>query len=169
MSEQNPRIDELNLRTLLRLLILMAVMYAVVAVAFFFVSSRIPEDSRTIAIILLAVGGGSVVLFIIRLLNCRLRIDENGVDVDNLLGAPTVLRWEEIRTAAIVHLRVGNARANPLILLATRPAAEVLTRNALLGGKTRHRPEELARFDLTPARRAAVEHYLHMSLAEYHL
>lgn len=104
---------------------------------------------------------------LIRLLCCRVHIDESGVTTGRLPFGQTSLRWEEITTAAIVHLRVGKD-SEPIIVLATLPPEQVISRKALLG---LHGPsaDEHVRIPHTKARAAAVQHYLHMYLPEYHL
>lgn len=108
-----------------------------------------------------------LLVVILRLLFCRVHIDETGVTADRLPLGQSSLRWEEIATAAIVHLSVGT-NSEPIIVLATLPPEQVLTRKALLG---LHGPgvHEHVRIPFSKARAAAVQHYLHMTLPEYHL
>ena len=108
-----------------------------------------------------------LLLAIIRLLFCRVHIDETGVTTDRLPLGQTSLRWEEIATAAIVHLRIGQ-NSEPIIVLATLPPEQVLTRKALLGMPGLSVSEHV-RLTHSKARAAAVQHYLHMTLPEYHL
>ena len=108
-----------------------------------------------------------LLLAILRVAFCRVHIDESGVTADRLPLGQTSLRWEEIRTAAIVHLHVGQ-NSDPIIVLSTLPPEQVLSRKALLGlpGLS---PEEHVRVFYSSSRAAAVQHYLHMTLPEYSL
>lgn len=104
---------------------------------------------------------------ILRVLFCRVHIDETGVTADRLPFGRSSLRWEEIATAAIVHLHIGT-NSEPIIVLATLPPEQVLTRKALLG-MPGLRPDEHVRLMYSKSRVAAAQHYLHMTLPEYHL
>ncbi len=169
MSEQNPRIDERCYKALLRMILFGSSLYALAVVyLFFFLPDGMTFPKAFYYVQTFFVLANALLLS--RLFFCRVRIDENGVDFDNLFGSSTVLRWDEIRTAAIVRLRVGGKQSQPLILLTTRPAEKALSHAAMTGsGKSRLRQDEHVRIELTPACRAAVEHYLHMTLKEYSL
>lgn len=166
MSQTNPRIDERYNKKFLLLLLVLAAMLAVCAAAIVPAWDHFGQDMRTVVLVIFALSGTTTLALIVRLLLCRLRIDENGADVDNPFSGNTVLAWGDVRTAAIVRLRVSGTTADPIIILSTREPADVLTARALLHGKglTRH---EHVRIPCTPARLAAVEHYLHKSLPEY--
>ncbi|MBR3764912.1 MAG: hypothetical protein IKK57_10245 [Clostridia bacterium] len=103
----------------------------------------------------------------VRLLFCRVHIDETGADVDQLFGN-TAMSWGDVRTAAIVRLVVGNQKSDGFIVLSSREPQEVLTHRALTTRKVLSR-DEVVRIPLNARRRAAVEHYLHMTLLEYTL
>ena len=106
-----------------------------------------------------------LLIVILRLLFCRVHVDGTGVTADRLPFGQSSLRWEEITTAAIVHLHVGT---NSEAVLATLPPEQVLTRKALLGMHGLS-PDEHIRLMHSKSRVAAVQHYLHMTLPEYHL
>lgn len=169
MSEQNPpRIDELCNRKLLLLIIVSLVFVAACGIAIGYVWHNLDATTHTVILIAFAMSAVTSLVLLVRLALCRLRIDESGVDVDNLLFSSTQLAWSDIRTAAIVHLSFGNQKADPLILLATLAPEAVISRRALTTSRGLAKDEHV-RIPLTPARRAAVEHYLHMTLPEYHL
>lgn len=102
---------------------------------------------------------------LVRCLLCKVRIDENGVDVNNPLTGRMDYRWDEVRTAAVVKLHIGTAKPSPVIILSNLQPEEVLTRKALIHGKGLSRHDQV-RIMYTKARRDAVEHYLHMTLPD---
>lgn len=108
-----------------------------------------------------------LLVVILRLLFCRVHIDETGVTADRLPLGQSSLRWEEIATAAIVHIHVGT-NSEAIIVLATLPPEQVLTRKALLGTPGLS-PDEHVRLTHSKSRAAAVQHYLHMTLPEYRI
>lgn len=168
-EKKNPVIHEISEK---RLLLLLHGAFAFIAAGgayLVFFSPRVQAatyiDALRIAYFICLV---MLLLAILRIMRCRLHIDETGVSNDRLPFGQTSLRWEEIATGAIVHLNMSQGSSEPIIVLATRPPEEVLTRQALLGlhGLSVH---EHVRFSCTKARTACVQHYLHMTLPEYHL
>lgn len=104
-------------------------------------------------------------VMLVRCLLCRVRIDENGVDVSNPFTGRMDFRWNELHTAAVVKIGMGGTRSQPVIILSSLDPAQVLTRNALVNGKGLSRREHV-RIMYSKARREAVEHYLRMTLPE---
>jgi hypothetical protein len=101
----------------------------------------------------------------VRLLLCKVRVDENGVSVDYPLTGTTAFDWPTIRTAAVVRVGVGYGNGQKLIILSSKDPEQVLTRKALLMGKGLSAREHV-RITHSRARQAAVEHYLRMTLPE---
>lgn len=168
MSEPSPRIDELYNRKFMLLMLFMLPLLALCAVVVGYMWRHLDAAMHTVALIVFTMSGVTTIALLLRLLFCRIHIDENGANVDNPFSGNTMLAWNDVRTAAIVHLNLGGQKADPLILLATREPEVVLTRRALTTSKvlTKH---EHVRIPMTPARRAAVEHYLGMALPEVRL
>lgn len=116
--------------------------------------------------ILMVVKGASIVgvgiagMLLVSSLLARIRLDENGVEVNNPLAGSSDFRWEELNTAAIVVFTVQK-QSMQVILLSTCQPEEVLTRAAFERRASKH---EQVRIPYTEKRREIVEHYLHMEL-----
>lgn len=99
-------------------------------------------------------------LLLVRSLLAKIRLDENGVEVNNPLAGSSDFRWDELNTAAIVVFAVQK-ESMQVILLSTCQPEDVLNRAALKRSASRH---EQMRIPYTEKRREIVEHYLHMEL-----
>ena len=106
------------------------------------------------------VGVGVAGLLLVSSLLAKVRLDENGVEVNHPLAGSSDFRWEELNTAAIVVFTVQK-QSMQVILLSTCQPGEVLTSAALKRHASRH---EQVRIPYTKKRREIVEHYLHMEL-----
>ena len=165
--DRNPRIDERLNPQFIRLCLLGLAFQALLGALFAFTWDTQSPLMQKLTIGVLAVGISSLLAVLIRLLFCRVRIDENGVSANGLLSGFNTLRWEEIRTAAVYRLNLDGSPTNAVILLTTLPAEEALTRQALTGGKVLS-PHDSLRIPLGYDRLRAIEHYLHMTLPTYH-
>lgn len=163
-DQRKPQINELTDKSFILLVAGMLAFFIISGVIIFPSVSTLKETCMTVALFLLPYS----LALLLRLLFMRLRIDESGVEMDNLLSRSTCLRWEEIRTAAVVHLNIAGEKSRPLIILSPLAPQEVLTRKAQLGPGSL-KAAECLRIPHTGAREAAVQHYLGMYLAEYHL
>lgn len=167
MSNTPPRLNELAYVKLLHLLLFSMGFLILCAVLISPMWHNLSDTVHTLFIILFSLSFVTSLAGIVRLLFCRVRIDENGADADDLFGN-NAMAWDEIRTAAIVRLNINGQKADPFIVLSNREAEVVLTYRALTTRKVLA-PDETVRIPLNPRRRAAVEYYLHMSLPEYTL
>lgn len=171
MTEQKlpPRIDE---RPYTRLALLTAGVMAFLLFSMTFVTlfggASYGPGVLTAGKVLGGVGVLTCVVILVRCLICRVRMDEQGVDVDNVFAGSTCFGWGDLRTAAVVYLTINGQQSGPLIILSNREPKDVLTRRALIDGKglTRH---EHMRIPHSAARQQAVEYYLRMKLPEIRL
>lgn len=169
MSEpRKPVIDEIYDRKFPLVMLAGMALIAICGVIIACNWTALDRTGRLLGPIACILGGGGSLVLLIRFLISRVRIDENGADVDNPLNGNAMLRWEEIHTAAIVRFSHGGTRSAPLIVLATPGPETVLTVSALMNGKGLSRHEHV-RIPFTAARCAAIEHYLGMKLPEYDL
>ena len=162
----SPRLNELYQPKFLFLMLIM-VATTVVGMVYFGLNWGLMESGAQILLMVVyGIGGLLSLVLTIRLMVCRVRIDEHGVDVDNPFSGNTLLSWESIRTAAIVRIQVSGRTADPLIILATREPEVVLTKHGLSSSKVIGKHEHV-RIPCNHARREAIEHYLHMTLPEF--
>ena len=119
-------------------------------------SASVMQGAKIVSLI----AAGICAVLLVRSLLCKVRLDENGVEVNNPLLGRSDFRWEELNTAAIVVFTYGK-QSERVILLSTRPPEEVLTPAAMRGRASKH---EQVRIPYTEKRREIVEHYLHMAL-----
>ena len=167
MTKHQPRINEL---AHVKLLLMTCAFLAGMLLGIPFLSRRWePLDSPLLDAFLIFFKFSCItyLAIILRLLFCRVRIDETGADVDHLLGS-NALNWGDIRTAALVRLVISGQKSDAFIILSTREPQEVLTHQALTTRKVLS-PSEVIRIPLSYDRRRAVEHYLHMTLPEFTL
>lgn len=167
MNNAQYRVNELAHVKLLLLLLFSVGLLAVCTIPISVMWHSLDDTVHTLFIVLFSISVITSLAGIVRLLFCRVRLDENGADADDLFGN-TVLNWSDIRTAAIVRLVVGSQKSDGFIVLSTREPQEVLTHRALTTRKVLSR-DEVVRIPLNARRRAAVEHYLRMTLPEYTL
>ena len=168
MSEQknNPCLEERYTQRVTKLMVEMLLYFGLVCCIYLFLGPMyISESMMKLAGLLLTASLFVALVILIRSLLCKIRMDENGVDVDNPLGGHTYLRWDEINTAAVVVLTVKGQKTQPLIVLAAPTPEEVLTFAALALGKGLSKHEHV-RIPDSPKRREVIEHYLHMTLPD---
>nr|MBR4281210.1 PH domain-containing protein [Clostridia bacterium] len=165
-NNASPRLNQLYYPKFLAMMLLVLATTAAASVYFSLNWGEMEPSGQTLLMVVYGGGGLLSLVLTIRLLICRVRIDENGVDVDNPFSGNTMLNWGDIRTAAIVRIRVSGRTSDPMIILATREPEIVLTKHGVSSGKVIGKHEHV-RIPLNPARRATIEHYLHMTLPEY--
>lgn len=168
MTNQNPHINEISNPRFIRLLLMGLALLALTCIPIALRWDTLDATLQTLAPIILGTGLVTYLAVLLRLLFCRVRIDENGASSNSLSAGYHTLRWADVRTAAIFRLMHDGKPGSAMILLTTRPPEESLTRKALTTGKILAAHEQL-RIPLSYDRRKAVEHYLHMTLPEYHL
>ena len=168
MTNRNPRIDEISNPQFIRLLLMGLAFQCLCSVVIGLSWDTLSATLQTLVPVALGAGLVGYLAVLLRLLFCRVRIDENGVHANGLTSGYRTLRWTDIRTAAIFRLMQDGKPGNAVILLTTRPPEESLTREALTTSKVLA-PHEHLRIPLGYDRRKAIEHYLHMTLPEYRL
>ena len=112
-TNANPRLNQLYYPKFLFLMLLLLAITAAVSVYFSLNWGEMEPGVQTLLMVVYGGGGLLSLVLTIRLLISRVRIDENGVDVDNPFSGNTLLNWSDIRTAAIVRIRVSGRTAVP--------------------------------------------------------
>ena len=87
----------------------------------------------------------------------RFRVDERGICIDGLFGRKEFLRWDRVRTAAVVHYDGSRE-----IVLSVGEPAEVLVKKRLM--RIRQNTSEEMHLGVSERMRGIVEHHLHMEL-----
>lgn len=128
-------------------------------------TDRLSTPVMQSVVIMSLIAAGVCAVLLVRSLLCKVRLDENGVEVNNPMGGSSDFRWEELKTAAVVVFTSGK-QSTRVILLSTCPPEAVLTRAALRGRASKH---EQVRIPYTEKRREIIEHYLHMELPTFRL
>ena len=138
----------------------------IVPVLFLFVEGMLDNgfDGETLlaGAVTLAIALGTAALTSWCMRKYRFRVDAEGIRINRLRGRIDQLRWQDVRTAAIVHLD-----EDKWIVLSTLEPQEVLVRQRLETPQQNDR----ATIHLSANDRnlRLAEHHLHMTLPDVHL
>ena len=140
--------------------------FVIVPVGFMYVASLLENgfdgEALLAGIVALGMMLGAAVLASRCMRKYRFRVDAEGIHINRLRGKVDQLRWQDVRTAAIVHLD-----EDEWIVLSTLEPQEVLVRQRLQTPQQNDRTT--MHLSANERNRRLAEHHLHMTLPEVHL